>query len=534
MLTNKLNNILIILSLLISLSCAKTEESSISLRIGLETEPERLNPITLRNPQTFRVAWQIYEGLLDLDENGTIIPRIAENWETEDHRIWTFHIRKEINFHKSELFDTPSKTRPVTAQDVMFSYTRFCGPDAYPSFVLADSIKGCSDYNKGEANKVEGLRILGDHTFQIELNKPEPFFLSRITSPWICIFPKESEKEEFKDRWGLNMAVGTGPYRLVSKTDNEIILEINNEYWDKSRIANIKKIIFRVIKNEQLMFTELLSSKIDLMVLPNQLFSAVFDDKGNPLHKYKESFEFKETNTFNTHLIGINMKNVSDVHLRRAMFYGTNRSDMAEKILLGYADPIGDAVPPGMNGYVSAIKNLYDPVEVKMELDKSKYNGEPIELLMHDAENSELISQLFQKQMKDIGINIKLTKLDYNSIIGRMVKGQTEMFSIYAEVVFSSPEPLLLNLFSSKKIPVPNFWHYSNPSVDRKFEELRDISNRKESVKISAEIAKEIMKDVPAIFLYRNKQVIIFNNDFKNLRINGHSRYMLEEIEAVL
>ena len=511
-------------------SCSRPDKSPEELVIGLESEPERLSPVTIKNPQTFRVAWQIYEGLLGLDENGEIVPRIAKSWETDDNKVWTFHIREGMNFHQSEIFGNPSETRSVTAHDVHYSYTRFCSPGAFASFVLADSIKGCAAYNAGNADEVEGLRVIDDYTFQIELNKPEPFFVNRITSPWISIFPEEAEKDEFKDQWGLTMAVGTGPYQLLSKSDNEIVLEKNEKYWDEDRIPQIHRIVFRVIRNDQVRFTELRNKRIDLMLLPSQLFSTVFDRNGEPQEQYKENFNLKETRTFNTHLIGINMERVPDVHLRRAMFFGVDRDEMVQKILYGHADIIGGATPPGMHGYESPFENLHAPERAAMELAKSQYQGERINLLVHDLANSELIGQLFQNQMKDIGINIELTKLDFDSTIGRMVRGDVQLFSTFAEVVFSSPEPLLLNLFSSTKRPAPNFWHYSNPEIDDKLEGLRDIDDRAESLKASADIEKAIMDEVPAIFLYRQKQIIMFSNRFNELMVNGHDHFMLEKM----
>lgn len=514
------------------ISCVKKDTAtSNQLIVGLASESERLNPLTIKDPQTFPISWQIYEGLLGLDEEGKILPKIAETWETKDNKTWIFKIRKGVTFHKSEIFDSSDKTRAITAQDVLYSYKRFCSPNSYSFFVLADSIKGCGEYNAGKAESVEGLKAIDDDTFQIELNKPEPSFINRITSPWIAIFPIESEKETFKDKWGLSIAVGTGPFKFASKTDNEVVLVRNENYWDKNNAPKIERIVYRVIKNDQVRFSEINNGKIDLMVLPNQLFSSVFDQDEKAKEKLSSSFNFKITGTFNTHLIGINLKKIPDVHLRKAIFHGTNREEMVQKILYGYGDVIAGAVPPGMNGYEPLIKNPYNPEVAKQELKKSNYKGKEIELLVHELANSEQIGQIFQKQMNDIGIKINLTKVDFNSAIGRMVKGDAELFSMFAEVVFSSPEPLLLNLFSTSKIPAPNFWGYSNGEVDKKMEGLRKISDRATSVKAAAEIEKEIMEEVPVNFLYRQKNVVMYSNKFKNLKINSHNYYMFEQME---
>lgn len=526
----KFTFILVCLLSLIIAACSKEESVKSKLLIGQASATGSLNPLTIKSPETFFVAWQIYEGLLGLDAQGNIIPKIAESWETKDYKIWRFNIRKGVEFQKSEIFETPSMTRTLTAHDVYYAYTRFCTPDSYPSFLISDSIKGYSRFNKGEAKTIEGFKVIDDYTFQIELVAPEPSFLNRISSPWLAIFPKEAENEKYKDKWGISFAVGTGPFILTNKTENEITLTKNPSYWNTSHIAKINTIVFKVVQNDQIRFSNLSKKTIDMMMVPSQLFPTVFDTDGTPKGKYSSEYNFETIKTFNTHLIGVNMKKLTDINLRRAIYYGTNREEMINEILFGYADIIGGAVPPGMNGYTSSFENLYDSDKAKQELKKSKYDGREISLLVHELANSELIGQIFQKQMKDIGINIRLEKQDFNSTIGRMIKGDAELFSMFAEVAFSSPEPLLINLFSSKKIPVPNFWNYSVPEIDMKLEDLKNITDSTKSVKMSEQIDKEIMQTVPAIFLYRQNQVLMFSKKFTNIKVNGHSHFMLEDI----
>lgn len=517
--------------LLILSACQKETVEPLQLIIGQASEPGRLNPLLIKSPETFFVAWQLYEGLLGLDSKGQIIPKIAESWETEDFRIWTFKIRKGVHFHSSEIFGVPSTSREVTARDVYYSYTRFCSPEAYPSFLLADSVKGFSEFSKGEADSVEGFRVIDDFTFQIELVEPERFFLNRISSPWLSIFPMEAEKDVYKDRWGLDLVIGTGPFVLKTNTKNEIILKKNTDYWDTTNRPNVDEVIVKVIKNDQIRFANLEKGLINMMAVPSQMFSTVFDSNGTPLTKYESQFGFTALKTFNCHFIGINLNAITDVHLRRAMNIGTNRDEMINTILSGNAEPLGGVTPPGMNGYQSPFETRSDLVRAKQEMAKSSYDGREISLLVHELADSELIGQLFQKQMSDIGINIRLEKQNFNSIISRMIKGETELFSSFAEIAFSSPEPLLINLFSSKKIPVPNFWHYSDPSIDQRLEDLKTISDKNTSIRQAELIEKEIMEACPAIFLYQQKQVYMYSKKFQGVKINGHGHFMLEDIK---
>lgn len=517
---------LLVVLVVMSAACTKQVPPGERIVIGIDSEPERLDPLTIKSPKTFIVSWQLFEGLLDLDDAGRIAPAIAEAWESQDNVTWRFRIRKGVSFHSSALFGSPAKARALTAADVVASYTAFCSGAAYPAFLLTDSIKGCAEFNSGKAQTVEGLRVLDDNTVEIRLVKPEPFFLNRLTTAWIAIFPQEAMDPRFKDQWGLTSVVGTGPYRLVSRTDTEIVLERNDEYWNKNALPTIARLVFRVIKNEQIRLAELSKGGVDLMELPTGLFASVLDSAGAIKADYTKNFSLKQFSTFNSHMLGFNVSKVADVHLRRAMFYGVDRKSIVDKLLYGYADVTGGTVPPGIGGFVSAIPvdSLFNPELAREELRKSTYKGEPIELLVHEQGNSEQIGQFFQDQMKTLGVNIQLTKLDFNSVIGRMVKGEAAMFSMFFDYVLSSPQPILINLFSSAKRPVPNFWQFSDQAVDAALESLRN-EPQEGGVKKSAEIEAQIMTQAPAIFLYRQRQVVIHSKRYGELPINPHGLF---------
>ena len=501
------------------------------LIFGLDSTPERLIPIKIKSPQTFPVSMQIFQGLFDLNEEGKVIPCIVENWETKDNNAWFFHIRKGVFFHRSPLFE--HGTREVTAKDVLYSLTRFCSADSYNAFLLTDSLKGAAEFNQGKKNHVTGLRLIDKYTIRIDLIRPERFFINRLSTALISVFPAEADRKEYTDKIGLSIAVGTGPYLLESKTASEVILKKNLNYWDKKNQPQLDKIIFRVIKTDQTRFVNLQRGKIDLMVLPNSLFATALNRDGTLKGFLRKKYQIKLCSTFNTHFIGINNSSITDVNLRRAMFWGTNRKAMINAILYGFAEETGGPVPPGINGYQPTFdQKLYDPEKATAFLSKSSYKGEPLEFLVHNIANSQQIGEIFQAQMADIGINIVLKKLDFSSVINRMIKGDCQLFSMFAEFVFSSPEPILINLFSSSKIPVPNIVHFSNPSVDEMLNSLYEMKDEKDSVKYCAKIETKAMKDAPAIFLYRQKYVVLYPGDMHGLEVSGNNHYFLERIRT--
>jgi len=514
----------------------KTTEKGENLVFGLENEITTLDPIRNSNIYELQVMGQIYEGLVGLDKNNQLIPLLAESWAvSSDFKTWKFRIRKGVYFHEDPIFG-PNLTREVEAEDVRYSFQRILSKQSTSSFALVEVIKGAREYQAGKIQNVSGLRVIAPDTFVIELEQPEPFFINRITSPLFSIFPKEAV-DLGADIFGKTKAIGTGPFRLVHKSDVEVILERNPKYWRKTE-GNVKQLKFLVIKNDQIRLTELKNNKIAMMAIPLSLASAIVDrGKGTPSSPvlkppFNESYKAAGFKTFNIHFIGLNCEKM-DVHLRRAISLAINRKELTRIVTAGTGTVVPGPIPPGIRGYQTAYQDdIFNLEGAKMELKKSKYDPakDKIELLVHEKGNSEQIGQLVQDYLSKIGIKVILKRLDFNSVIGMIIKGEATAFSMFIEYVFSSPEPMLNVLFHSSKIPVPNFWRYNNPQMDEGIETLRKIGNRTEANALARKLEKLAVDDAPAVFLYQLNNLVIYRKDISNVAYNGHNIPIFSEI----
>lgn len=494
-----------------------------SLTIALDSEVERLSPLTIKNPKTFIVSWQIFEGLVGLSADGSIIPKLASSWQTVDGRVWHFDIREGVRFHDSPLFGEGAKGRGVTADDVIASYTAFCSAKAYPAFLLTDIVQGCADYNAGRANAVSGLRKSGPMQVEVTLTSPEPYFLHRISTPWIAIFPSEALRPSNQDRWGLQLVVGTGPFQLTVNSATAISLVRNPNYWDSARSGTMRAVDFRVIRSDQARLDAVLGGRVDLIQLPVGLFPSILTPDGSLKRELADRLQLASYSTFNSHVIGFNLEKLPDLHLRRAISLGISRREIIATLFFGHARVNGGPVPVGMKSYTSAVAadELYDPEQARKELTQSGYRGEPLELLVHDQASSEQIGQLVQSHLKAIGVNVRLEKVDFNTAIGRMVKGDAPMFSMYFDYVFSSPELVLSNMFASSKRPVPNFWQYSNPAIDIRLAALR-TAKPGTSLAQTGQIEKAVVDDAPAAFLFQLDPVLLERKGLPSVPVNQH------------
>ena len=144
------------------------------LHRGNSGEPQTLDQAhTSINIEAF-ILKDLYEGLTIYDAAGNIVPGAAESWTlSDDSTKYTFKLRANAKW---------SDGTPVTAQDFVFSLARVEDPKTAAGYAnILYPIKNAEKVNKGELPLTDlGLKAIDDHTLEITLEPPTPFFLSLI------------------------------------------------------------------------------------------------------------------------------------------------------------------------------------------------------------------------------------------------------------------------------------------------------------------------------------------------------------------
>ena len=497
-----------------------------TLVVPLENEIQTLDPAQLFDPVTSRVIWQIYEGLLALDENGNVVPVLAISWEPErNYTVWRFRLRDSVYFHQVG----PVRERiKLSAYDVKFSFERFAR--RFGAFIFAGHVKGFDEYVKGRAKEVSGFVVVDSLTFEIHLVKSEPSFIYRLTSPYLSIYPREVV-ESFPDNFGKEIAVGTGPFYLYRFSPTEVILKRNHDYWDRGAGGNVETIIFKVEKNQQIRLTRFLQGQYDIIQLPSFLIPQFISKDGELLPKYSGKFNLYSTYTLNVYYIGFRCDRV-DVNLRRAIAMAIDRGRIVEMLLHNQGVVAKGPCLPGLQGYDSPDVLVYNPDSSRFYLSRSGYGGKEVELLVTDAPNSQEIGEIVQNQLKNAGINVKITKVDYNTGVSRIFsKEGVDMFVLSSEWVFGAPE-YMLDSYYSKAQPTPNKYKYENPEFDRIFERARSSSDRKEINKLLYEAELIAQRDVPVVWLFHMKNIYLTGKRVNNFKVNPNNWWMLKYVKV--
>ena len=95
------------------------------LRVVPHSNLAILDPIWTTQYMARNHGYMIYDTLFGTDDKAQIKPQMVESWtESGDHRLWTFKLRKGLEFHDG---------KPVTGEDVIASLQRWGKRDAMGS-----------------------------------------------------------------------------------------------------------------------------------------------------------------------------------------------------------------------------------------------------------------------------------------------------------------------------------------------------------------------------------------------------------------
>ena len=254
------------------------------LIIGFENDVPTFDPLALGNVFALRVGSQVFEGLTRLDENNRIVGGVAESWvSSPDLKTWTFKLRDGVKFHPNSTLQESART--VTAEDIIYSFTRMLSKAAVPAGPLASVLKGAKEYQDGSAKSVSGLRVVSPKEIEFTLIRPDALFPGRIASPAYGIVSK-AVIDAAGTNFGQSVAVGTGPFQFVERRGNDLVLKRFKEYWGGG--AGVDSVVFRTVKEDAVRLAELKAGRLSATYATAPMLDGLVERNGDSL-RVKES-----------------------------------------------------------------------------------------------------------------------------------------------------------------------------------------------------------------------------------------------------
>lgn len=480
---------------------------------GLINErPTLLNPVYSDFAEADReISGLVFSGLTKYDtELATFVEDMAKLSISEDRMTYSFKIKDGIKWHDGQ---------DLTADDVFFTFNEVIQNPNFQNPVLKANFSGV------EINKVD------DKTVSFKLSKPNSFFITNMN---VGILPKHLLGEVTvadlpQNSFNLS-PIGTGPYKMdmpietINDGRQRVSLVINDDYYGEK--PSIKNVRFHIYPSTDMMLKEQSTLNI-LSKVPKDIFSGIeetgrFEFLNYELPQYTAVFMNMDSETLKKDKVRVALQKAIDKNALLALL--PNKTAVDTPLMeLNQSEWLNKPNIEEANGA------LFDS-GYKLEADnenpyRKNADGEILKLTLLVRNNEDVFAA------EETGIIVNFLVSAWKNV-GVEVEAQFENPDIFATRVASREYDLLLTGESlGYNLDTYAYWHssqaggnglnlsnYKSFVADSLIERMRNTFDNDEKQEYAEDLAEEISKDVPAVFLFRPSYV--FANDAKVKKIS--------------
>jgi oligopeptide transport system substrate-binding protein len=491
-----------------------------------------LDPAFASSFENISAVNQIFNGLVQMDEQLNVIPCIAKSWQvSEDGLMYTFDLRNDVYFHDHAIFENGKGRRVINS--------RISSPGAWIFNDVDFSDK--SDYS--------GFIAINDSTLGIHLKNPFPPFLGILTMQYCSVVPYEVI--EIYENDFRNNPIGTGPFKFKTwKEGVKLVLVKNENYFEKEgdqQLPYLDAISVSFIRERQSEFMEFISGKFDMLSGVDAAYKdELLTEDGSLNPYYSESFIMESVPFLKTDYIGILVDEklarvkTSPLRLkqvRQAINYGFSRTELIKYLRNNIGTPAKwGFVPKGMPSFdTSAISGYsYQPDKARKLLEQAGFpNGKDLpELTLSTTAMYQDISEFIQSQLGELGIRIKIEVLPAAIHMEQSARAQLPLFRKSWVADYPDAENYLALFYSRNFCPVgPNYTHFKSAAYDALYEKAKWITNDRERYKLYHQMEQIIMDEAPVITLYYDQAVRFISKKISGLEVTPMNTLSLKKVK---
>jgi oligopeptide transport system substrate-binding protein len=471
----------------------------------IKDEPASLDPAKAVGLPEIQVIRDLFEGLVNQDEKGNIVPGVATRWQSNDHKIWTFTLRNNAKW---------SDGTPVTAEDFVYSWQRLVDPKTTSPFAWFAALAGINNAQAiidGKAKpETLGVTAVDAHTLRIQLDKPLPWFVNLTAN--FSLYPVQKANVESDKNWTRpGKLIGNGAYVLADRVVNEkLVATPNVHYWDNAKTV-INKVTFLPINQESSATKRYLAGDIDITEsFPKNLYKKLLKDIPGQVYTPAQ---------LGTYYYAFNTQKgpTADARVRLALSMTIDRRIIAEKVLGTGEKPAWHFTPDVTAGFKAEPTQMEQSSQAELNaqaktlLQAAGYGpNRPLNLtlLYNTSENHQKIAiAVASMWKKNLGVDVKLQNQEWKTYIDSRNTGNFDV--IRASWVGDYNEPsTFLSLLTSNN--TGNISRFSNPAYDKVVNQAT-LENTEKARNADYNEAEKILAEkapIAPIYQYTNGRLI--------------------------
>jgi peptide/nickel transport system substrate-binding protein len=383
---------------------------------------------------------------------------LAESWTQPNETTYVFKLRKGVKWHNKP----PVNGREVTADDVVFSVNHFL------------TVKG--NANAYMLKAVDKVEAPDKYTVKFTLKEPFVWFLDMLSNPHAVAIVAKEVLDKHGDFKKSETVIGTGPWMLDSYRPNVGLTYVRNPAYFMAGLPYIDRIEATVDEDNASRMAAFLSGKYDLgWEFPGTVARVDWVQIKGTLAQRRPNLKTAEfpSPVMNHISMRTDQKPFSDVRVRRAMSLAIDRKGIIDSAYEG----VGVMNPP----VAAALKEWsipfdklgegakyykYDPAEAKRLLAAAGYpNGFPGTMCFTTYGTPVLVDimQMVQKDLKAVGIDVKIDQKEYGAYIATCFYGKFDSMTFGPQTGFLEPDNFLFGQYYPEELK--NQSHINDPVV---------------------------------------------------------------------
>lgn len=466
------------------------EGSGGTLVFGRGGDSTSLDPSRTTEGETFKVTKNIFETLLEFEDEGTAVePGLAKEWDVSDDGLeYTFELEEGITFHDGTDFN---------ADAVVANFERWADGDEEMFPYYSTMFGGFGD---DDEHVIESVEAAEDYTVEITLKRPQAPFLKNIAMDMFAISSPAAIEEHGDDDYESN-PVGTGPFKFVEwKRNDSITIEKNEDYWQEG-LPKLDKVVFESIPDNAARLNALTAGEIDLA-------DGINPSDGEQIEGNAD-LQLFERPSMNVGYLGLTVTRepFDKKEVRQAMNHAINKEEIIDAFFEGRADIAVNPIPESIEGYNEDIEGYdYDPEKAKELLKEAGLeDGFDMELWAMPVPrpympDGEKVAEVIQKNLADVGITAEIVTHEWATYLELAEKGDADAFMLGWTGDNGDADNFIYALLDEDNIGSNNYTYFKNDEMhDLLIDAQTEVDEEKriEMYKESQEIINEEAPWVP-------------------------------------
>ncbi len=469
------------------------------LRININADPEMIDPVTYSALIAGDILKNIYQGFTDTDENGRIVPVLAERWEAHpDNLGFRFHLRRNVVFHSG---------RPFTARDVKYTLEQLLIPGNRGGLArqYVERVEGARAVIDGQTRELSGVRIVDDHTLDVRFTAPDVLF-----PIYPFMFFDSATIAERGLPYFQQTSAGTGPFKFVQwRRGQDVRVEAHRQYWGGA--PRVDGVTWVIVPSDETAITMYEAGELDVLNLTggggDVARRAMRDSRLRP--------QAITSPVAQINFLGMNQNLYApfrDRRVREAFCISIDREAMSRGLFGGLAVPLYGQITPGVAGYSAT--NIppirYDPDRARQLLAEAGFPGgrglPPLKIANLPQFRNEIA--YFADQWRQIlGVTVELEIMERALFLRSLNAGEVPFFNWGWTAGYPDALYFLSQVWHSRS-PF-NRARYANATFDRLIDQAQSTANDAARYSLYQEAERVLIADWGTCGLYMRTIVAV-------------------------